>query len=262
MSRNLLRAELRVCPQVGFPQSQNIPATSANVGVLRSIERHPPKYAWLDCGSRPVVPVVTIELHNQQRPRYRSVRGELVRKVRLSQIWHSKLIEDQVPRRFGTSHAPKLLPLIHFQQHRGAGRVGVTTLQRAVRNRVCLGSRRRPAEVPAADFAHMLRFIPALMLVVTCQRAKPSLPLGNSARVNVEHRAALPASPFAPCLAQRARRCRAVAGQRAVPAPWPHPPRDNRAAPGTRNRSDLVSRRPFCHNPKSTATNNPIEVMR
>lgn len=262
MSRNLLRADLRVRPQVGFPKPQDIPAASANVGVLRSIERHPSKYAWLDRGSCPVVPVVTIELNNQLRPRYSSVRGEFVRKVRLSQIRHSKLIEDRVARRFGTGHAPKLLPLIHFQQHRDAGWVGVTALQRAVRNRVCLGSRRGPVEVPAADLAHILRLVPTLMLVVTYQRAKPPLALSNSAGVNVEHRTALPACPLASCLALRTRRCRAVTGQRAVPATRPHPPRDGRSAPDTRNRSDLVSRRSFCHNRKSTATNNPIEVMR
>ena len=257
------RAHLGIVPQVRLPQPHNLPAARPGVAVLGSVKSNPATDASLAARALPVVPVVAVKLDDETGRRDRRVGGELATECRLPQVLHAEAVEQRIAQLFRSGRATELLSSIHFEQHGAALRVGVTASERTVGDPVGAGRRagRGPAEGAATRLARVLRLAVALGRVVAVEGAVAPLPLHQSTRGHVEARTAPLAGPV---LAGSSLRSRAgsVARERAVARARSASLRERHAAPLAGDRPNLVTLLTFCHTPQSTATVNPIGVMR
>lgn len=257
------RTPLGIGSQVRLPQPHNLPAARPDVTVLRSVQRHPATDASLPARALPIVPVVAVELDNETGRRDRRVGGELATKHGLPQVLHTEAIQERVAEPFGLRRAAKLLPSVHLKQHGAALRIGVTAGKRAVSDPVGAGrrARRGPVEGAATRLARVLRLAVALSRVVAVERAVAPFSLRHTGRGHVEGRPAPLTGSVLTGAALGARR-RSVAGQRAVARARTAPLREGHPAALAGVRPNFVARLTLCHTPDSTATINPIGVMR
>ncbi|QDH48647.1 hypothetical protein SEA_TECHAGE_59 [Mycobacterium phage Techage] len=258
-----LGAPDRIVAQVGLPQPQHLPAARADIGVLGAVERDAAQNARLGRRTRSVVPVVAVELENQSCGGNNGVGRELAAEHDLTPVAHAEAVEKRVTGALGARRATGLLGGVHAQQQFSTLGICVAASQGTVGYsvRARLGARRRPAELVAAHLAYMHSFRSTLVRVVAVERTELPLALGYSAARNVERRPTMRTRPrFAGTTF--CTRGGQIAVVRAEPLTGPHPARDRVAAPRARNRAHLIARQSFSHKCKSTATVNPIEVMR
>lgn len=163
-----LTAQFRIVPQLGIPESNNLPPAGPNIFVLRAVKCHAPHNTGFSTVPRPVMPIIPVELNYKPGGRDYSIGRELHGKRALPFIFNAYRVQHGVTKRLGLRHLPGLLDYLHANKHFPASRVSVTTIQGAVSNPIVprRATGRGPPERVSTDFALVFSFVPPLILIV------------------------------------------------------------------------------------------------
>lgn len=185
MSSNLRQRFCWVLLEVRLPQSNDIPAASPEVSVLRLIQCDTAPDARFG-GLIPAVPVVTVELHGELNRGDQGIWSELPAERFLSQIRHPQLVKQGIPGYFAGGHLASAPHRAAFNDTCAICGVGVPTRKRAVLIRALAAEAWRETEVSMTDRARVVSLVSPLPGVVTCGRAEPGSREARSAAGGIE----------------------------------------------------------------------------
>lgn len=163
-----LTAQFRIVPQLGIPESNNLPPAGPNIFVLRAVKGHSTHNAGFSAVPRTVMPIITVELDYEPGGWDYGIGCELHGKRALPFIFNARRVQHRVAKGLGLRHLPGLLDCLHTDKHFPASRVSVTTTHGAVSNPIVPGraTGRGPPERVSTGFALVLSFVSPLILIV------------------------------------------------------------------------------------------------
>lgn len=162
---------IRAMQYIGFPKANNPNTALVHVGILRVVKSYPALlslvlrivFAWVS------MPVFTVKLNGQISRRHERINGEFPANRVLLDVFNADTVKDGKACPFQFVGAYLLLGDVHAQEHRGAFRVFVSALKRAIEN-VC--ARWRPAKRLTAYLADVFCLVAPLPFVSVLNTAE------------------------------------------------------------------------------------------